>query len=79
MDARHTQTANAVLSSSLRLIRSHRRMRAADVAQGMNMALRSYEHFESGAGRINIERIHRFAEVTDSDPHGILASPTRTA
>ena len=74
MDARHTQTANAVLSSSLRLIRSHRRMRAADVAQGMNMALRSYEHFESGAGRINLERIHRFAEVTDSDPFAILAS-----
>ena len=45
-------------------------MRTIDVAQGMNMALRSYEHFESGAGRINIERIHRFAEVTDSDPHG---------
>ena len=38
------------------------------------MALRSYEHFEAGGGRINIERIHRFAEVTDSDPHAILAS-----
>ncbi len=74
MDARHTQSTNAVLSSSLRLIRSHRRMRSIDVAQAMNMALRSYEHFESGAGRINIERIHRFAEVTNSDPHGILAA-----
>ncbi|WP_420469943.1 XRE family transcriptional regulator [Brevundimonas sp. FT23042] len=49
-------------------------MRAIDVAQAMNMAPRSYEHFESGAGRINIERIHRFAEVTDSDPHAILAA-----
>ena len=49
-------------------------MRTTDVAQGMNMALRSYEHFESGAGRINIERIHRFADVTDSDPHAILAA-----
>lgn len=74
MDARHTPSTNAVLSSSLRLIRSHRRMRSIDVAQAMNMALRSYEHFESGAGRINIERIHRFAEVTNSDPHGILAA-----
>lgn len=49
-------------------------MRAADVARGMNMALRSYEHFESGAGRINLERIHRFAEVTDSDPHAIISA-----
>lgn len=74
MDSRQPQSPNAVLSSSLRLIRSHRRMRAVEVAQGMNMALRSYEHFESGAGRINIERIHRFAEVTNSDPHAILAA-----
>ena len=74
MDTRQPPSPNAVLSSSLRLIRTHRRMRTIDVAQGMNMALRSYEHFESGAGRINIERIHRFAEVTDSDPHGILAA-----
>ncbi|WP_155965848.1 MULTISPECIES: helix-turn-helix transcriptional regulator [Brevundimonas] len=74
MDNRQTQSSNAVLSSSLRLIRSHRRMRTVDVAAGMNMALRSYEHFESGAGRINLERIHRFAEVTNSDPHAILAA-----
>ena len=74
MDSQHPLTPNAVLSTSLRLIRTHRRMRTIDVAQGMNMALRSYEHFESGAGRINIERIHRFAEVTDSDPHGIIAA-----
>ena len=74
MDSRQPSSPNAVLSSSLRLIRSHRRMRTADVAQGMNMALRSYEHFESGSGRINIERIHRFAEVTDSDPHAIIAA-----
>ncbi|MBG7614678.1 XRE family transcriptional regulator [Brevundimonas sp. BAL450] len=40
----------------------------------MNMAQRSYEHFEAGAGRVNLERIHRFAEATDSDPYAILAS-----
>nr|WP_314121550.1 XRE family transcriptional regulator [uncultured Brevundimonas sp.] len=74
MDSAQPLSPNAVLSTSLRLIRSHRRMRTIDVATGMNMALRSYEHFESGAGRINIERIHRFADVTDSDPHAILAA-----
>ncbi|MGK2256819.1 MAG: transcriptional regulator with XRE-family HTH domain [Brevundimonas sp.] len=74
MPADKPDTPNAVLSAALRLIRADRRMRTADVARDMNMALRSYEHFESGAGRINLERIHRFAEVTDSDPHAILAS-----
>jgi len=74
MPADKSDTPNAVLSAALRLIRAERRMRAADVARDMNMALRSYEHFESGAGRINIERVHRFAEVTDSDPHAILAA-----
>ncbi|WP_312573105.1 helix-turn-helix transcriptional regulator [Brevundimonas sp.] len=74
MDTDRPTSQNALLSQSLRLIRAHRRLRAADVAQAMNMALRSYEHFESGAGRINLERIHRFAEVTDSDPHAILAA-----
>lgn len=74
MDSEQPLSPNAVLSSSLRLIRNYRRMRTIDVAAGMNMALRSYEHFESGAGRINIERIHRFADVTDSDPHAILAA-----
>lgn len=74
MESDPQPSLNALLSQSLRLIRTHRRMRAAEVAQGMAMALRSYEHFESGAGRINLERIHRFAEVTDSDPHAILAA-----
>jgi len=74
METDQQPSPNAVLSASLRLIRSHRRLRAADVAQAMNMALRSYEHFEAGAGRINLERIHRFAEVTDSDPHAIIAA-----
>lgn len=74
MDARQPSSLSAVLSSSLRLIRAHRRLRTVEIAEAMNMAPRSYEHFEAGAGRINIERIHRFAEVTDSDPHGILAA-----
>ncbi|MDH8137275.1 hypothetical protein QIG53_27660, partial [Klebsiella pneumoniae] len=56
MEREPPSSPNAVLSASLRLIRAHRKMRTIDVAQGMNMAPRSYEHFESGAGRINLER-----------------------
>lgn len=74
MESADRQSQSETLSAALRLIRAHRRLRAADVAKSMNMALRSYEHFEAGGGRINIERIHRFAEVTASDPHAILAA-----
>lgn len=74
MERADRQSQNETLSAALRLIRAHRRMKSADVARGMNMALRSYEHFEAGGGRINLERVHRFAEVTDSDPHAIMAA-----
>lgn len=76
MESDKPPSPNAVLSAALRMIRSHRRLRTADVARRMNMALRSYEHFESGAGRINLERIYRFAEVTDSDPQAIICALT---
>jgi hypothetical protein len=56
MERADRQSQNETLSAALRLIRAHRRMKSADVARGMNMALRSYEHFEAGGGRINLER-----------------------
>ncbi|MEO6218617.1 MAG: XRE family transcriptional regulator [Sphingomonas sp.] len=37
------------------------------------MPVRSYEHFETGKGRITFERLARFAEVTKSDPIALLA------
>ncbi len=74
MDPAERQSQSETLSSALRLIRAHRRMKSAEVAEAMGMAQRSYEHFEAGGGRINLERIHRFAEVTDSDPYAILAA-----
>jgi len=74
MDDAERQSQSETLSSALRLIRAHRRMKSADMAEAMGMALRSYEHFEAGRGRINLERIHRFAEVTDSDAYAILAA-----
>jgi transcriptional regulator with XRE-family HTH domain len=65
---------NETLAASLRLIRTQRRMKTAEVARSMGMALRSYEHFEAGGGKVNLERIHRFAEVTKSDPYAIIAA-----
>jgi len=40
----------------------------------MTMKTRSYEYFESGRARPNLERIHRLAEVTHSDPYAFLAA-----
>lgn len=60
------------LSQILRSIRAARRLRASDVAKAMGMALRSYEHFEAGRGRLDFLRLERFAEATDSDPYAIV-------
>ncbi|MDP3406304.1 MAG: XRE family transcriptional regulator [Brevundimonas sp.] len=47
-------------------------MTAADVASAMRMALRTYERFEAGGSRLNIDYVHRFANATDSDPYAII-------
>lgn len=74
MEPAERKSQSETLSSALRLIRTQRRMKSAEVAEAMGMALRSYEHFEAGGGRLNLERVHRFAEVTDSDPYAILTA-----
>lgn len=38
----------------------------------MNMPLRTYERFEAGETRLNLDHIHRFSIATRSDPHAIL-------
>lgn len=52
-------------------------MKPAEVADAMGMAKRSYEHFEAGKGKINLERIHRFpySPRYDVSPPGASASP----
>ncbi|OHC95332.1 MAG: hypothetical protein A2792_04185 [Sphingomonadales bacterium RIFCSPHIGHO2_01_FULL_65_20] len=49
-------------------------MTTAEVASAMNMALRTYERFESGATRLNLDHIHRFAAATNSDPYALILS-----
>ncbi|MGE7199647.1 helix-turn-helix domain-containing protein [Brevundimonas naejangsanensis] len=74
MDPAQRQSQSATLAAALRLIRTHRRIRKADLAQAMGMSPRNYDLFEAGKGRINLERIYRFAEITKSDYHAILAA-----
>ena len=63
-----------LLPRILKGLRRLRDRRAADVAAALDMPIRSFEHFESGKGRLNIERVHQVAEVLDADPHAILAA-----
>jgi transcriptional regulator with XRE-family HTH domain len=62
------------LARTLREVRRFRGMSAAQVAKAMSMPLRSYQHFEAGKGRLNLDSIFRFAAATNSDGRAILAA-----
>ncbi len=61
-----------VLSQTLKLVRSERRMKAREVAEGMGIALRTYQDFEAGRGDLDLHKIRLFSKATRSDPVGIL-------
>ena len=66
----------ALVSAALRAVRRHRRMTPAEVADRMNMPLRTYQRFEAGEARLNHDHIHRFAAATDSDARAIFFALT---
>jgi len=70
----HGPTWKQTLSRILRGLRRIRLLRVKDLAARMGMRPRSYEYFESGRARPNLERIHRFAQEANADPHGIWAA-----
>lgn len=59
-------------SATLKGVRKLRGLSTYEVATGMRIAHRTYEHFEAGKGRLNLDYVHRFSEVTQSDFHGLL-------
>lgn len=61
-----------VLSQTLKLVRNERRLKAREVADGMGIALRTYQDFEAGRGDLDLNKIRLFAKATRSDPVGIL-------
>nr|WP_313416354.1 helix-turn-helix transcriptional regulator [Brevundimonas diminuta] len=65
---------SALLSTTIRAIRRRRGMTAREVAAAMHMPLRTYQRFEAGENRPNIDHIHRFARATRSDPHGLMTA-----
>ena len=61
-----------LLSAAVKLVRKSRGMSSREVATGMNISLRTYQRFEAGANRLNLDHIHRFARATSSDPYAVL-------
>lgn len=62
------------LSATLRSIRNLRGLDMAEMAHRMGLTRRAYERFEAGNGRVDLERILAFAEVTDSDSLAIVTA-----
>lgn len=62
-----------LLGEALRAIRRRRGLAVKQTARAMGMSLSAYERFEAGGGEIRLERLFRFAQVTNSDPFGLVA------
>ena len=63
-----------LLSAALKLVRKARGMSSRQTADAMHMSIRTYQRFEAGETRLNLDHIHRFAKATASDPHAIVMS-----
>lgn len=71
-EGQRPQDDGSLRSAILKRVRKRSGLSAQEVANGLNMPLRTYEHFEAGHGRLNLDYLHRFAEVTRSDFYGLL-------
>lgn len=65
-----------LIGLAARTVRRARNMTAQQVATAMNLPLRTYEYFEAGAGRVNLDYVHRFAVATNCDPWSLLLGPS---
>jgi transcriptional regulator with XRE-family HTH domain len=64
----------ATLARALKALRRRSGLRAADVAAALGIQLRSYENFEAGRGRLNVDRVHQVARILGADPFAILTA-----
>ena len=58
-----------------RAVRRARGMTAQQVADAMGLPLRTFEYFEAGSGRVNLDHVHRFAAATNCDPYSLVLGP----
>lgn len=71
-DGSDTLRDGALLSSALKRLRRRSGLSKAEIATAMNLSLRTYERFEAGETRLNLDYVERFSQATGSDPHAIL-------
>jgi transcriptional regulator with XRE-family HTH domain len=62
------------LGQALKSLRWLRGRRPGEMADLIGISRRSYEYFEAGRGPLNVDRVHRFAQILDVDPFAILAA-----
>lgn len=75
MDVLRDQDAaarRATLSRILKLFRTRAGLRSVDAAKLMNKGHRTYQRWESGYYGVELEEVHRFAEIVNTDPWGII-------
>ena len=63
-----------IVSATLKRLRALRGVRSRDLASLMGLELRTYERFEAGDVRLEIDRLMRLAQVTDTDALAILSA-----
>jgi transcriptional regulator with XRE-family HTH domain len=61
-----------LLSRILKLVRKERRLTGQEVADGMGIALRTYQDFEAGRGELDLRKLRLFSRATRSDPVSLL-------
>lgn len=74
-DSPEKPTEARLIGLAARAVRRTRRMTAQQVADAMNLPLRTYEYFEAGQGRVNLDYVHRFAAATNCDPYALVLGP----
>ena len=67
-----TAARRATLSRILKLFRKRAGLRSVEAARLMNKGYRTYQRWESGYYGVEIEEIHRFSEIVNTDPWGII-------
>ena len=64
-----------LIGRAARSVRRARGMTAQQVADAMGLPLRTYEYFEAGKGRVNLDYVQRFAAATNCDPWALVLGP----
>lgn len=70
-----SQSEARLIGLGARAVRRSRGMTAQQVADAMALPLRTYEYFEAGQGRVNLDYVHRFAAATSCDPYALILGP----